>query len=47
MIGGSSPGRGWVFFSSPPPPDLLWGLPPASYPVGTRGFLPGGKEAGA
>jgi len=23
--GGSSPGRGWEFFSSPPPPDRLWG----------------------
>jgi hypothetical protein len=25
MIGGSSPGRGWEVFSSPPRPDLLWG----------------------
>jgi len=27
LIGGSSPGRGWEFFSSTPRPDLLWGLP--------------------
>jgi len=24
MIEGSSPGRGWKFFSSPPRPDRLW-----------------------
>jgi len=24
MIGGSSPGKGWEFFSSPPRPDRLW-----------------------
>jgi hypothetical protein len=24
IIGGSSPGRGWKFFSSPPCPDRLW-----------------------
>jgi hypothetical protein len=24
---GSSPGNGWEFFSSPPRPDRLWGLP--------------------
>jgi hypothetical protein len=30
MIGGSSPGWGWEFFSSPPRPDRLWG--PASHP---------------
>jgi hypothetical protein len=24
IIGGSSPGRGWEFFSSPPRPDRLW-----------------------
>jgi hypothetical protein len=24
---GSSPGRGWEFFSSPPRPDQLWGPP--------------------
>jgi hypothetical protein len=27
MIGGSSPCRGWEFFSSPPRPDRLWGPP--------------------
>jgi hypothetical protein len=27
MIGGSSPSRGWEFFSSPLHPDQLWGLP--------------------
>jgi hypothetical protein len=27
MIGGSSPGRGGEFFSSPPRPDRLWGPP--------------------
>jgi len=26
MIGGSRPGRGWEFFSSPPRPYRLWGL---------------------
>jgi len=25
MIGGSSVGRGWEFFSSAPCPDRLWG----------------------
>jgi hypothetical protein len=25
MIGGSSAGRSWEFFSSPPHPDRLWG----------------------
>jgi len=25
MIGGSIPGRGWEFFSSPPCQDRLWG----------------------
>jgi len=27
MIMGSSPGRGWEFFSSPPRPEHLWGPP--------------------
>jgi len=36
---------GWEFFSSPPRPDRLWGYP-ASYPMGTRGSLPGGKGPG-
>jgi hypothetical protein len=26
MIGVSSPGRGWEFFSSPPSPDWIWDL---------------------
>jgi hypothetical protein len=25
MIGGSSPGRGWEFFSTPSRPDWFWG----------------------
>jgi hypothetical protein len=35
-----------ALFSSPPPPDRLWGHQ-VSYPMGTRGPFPGGKEAGA
>jgi hypothetical protein len=35
---GSSPGRGWEFFSSPPPPDLLWG-PPILLSNGHQGGL--------
>jgi len=31
MIGGSSPGRGWKFFSSLPRPDRLWS--PLSLPI--------------
>jgi hypothetical protein len=27
MNGGSNPGRGWKFFSSPPRPHQLWGPP--------------------
>jgi hypothetical protein len=27
LIGSSSPGRGWEFFSSPPCPDRHWGPP--------------------
>jgi hypothetical protein len=46
MIGGSSPGMVWEFFSSPPRPDRLWGLP-ASYSVGTGDSFPRGKAAGA
>jgi hypothetical protein len=46
MIGGSSPSRGWKFFSSPPGPDWVWARP-ASYPMGTRGSFPGGQVAGA
>jgi len=44
MIGGSSLGRGWEFFSSPPCPDQLWGHP-ASYPMGTQSSFSGGKAA--
>jgi hypothetical protein len=44
MMGGSSPSRGWEFFSSPPRPDWLWALP-ASYPMGTRGSFPEGIAA--
>jgi hypothetical protein len=43
--GGSSPGRGWEFFSSPPRPGLFWG-PPASYTVGTSGSFPAVKRPG-
>jgi len=46
MIGGSSAGRGWEFFSSLPHPDRLW-YHPDSYPMGTRGSFPGSKAAGA
>jgi hypothetical protein len=41
MIGCSSLGWGWEFFSSPPRPH------PASYPMGTNGSFPGSKAAGA
>jgi len=27
MVGGSSPIKGWEFFSPPPRPDRLWGPP--------------------
>jgi hypothetical protein len=43
--GGSSPGRGWEFFSSPSRPDRLWG-PPNLVSDGTRGSFPVGKAAG-
>jgi hypothetical protein len=35
---GSSPGRGWEFFSSPPCPDPLWG-PPSLLSNGFQGTL--------
>jgi hypothetical protein len=38
MIGGSSPGRGWEFFSSPPCPERLWG-PPSLLSNGYQGLL--------
>jgi hypothetical protein len=44
MIGGSSPGRGWEFFSLPPRPDRLWGHPD-TYPIGTKGSFMGVKRA--
>jgi hypothetical protein len=39
MIGGSSPGRGWEFFSSPPRPDRLRG-PPSLLFNGYQGLFP-------
>jgi hypothetical protein len=49
MIGGSSPGRGWEFFSSPPRPDRLW-APPSLLSNGyeglfSRGIKRQGREA--
>jgi hypothetical protein len=41
MIGGSNPGRGWEFFSSPPRPDRLWG-PSSLLSNGYQGFFPWG-----
>jgi hypothetical protein len=46
MIGGSSPGRGWEFFSSPSRQDRLWG-PPSFLYSGYRGSFPGGKASGS
>jgi hypothetical protein len=43
IIGGSSPGRGWKFFSLPPSPDRLWG-PPRLPSMGTRDSFPGVKR---
>jgi hypothetical protein len=45
-IGGSSRGRSWEFFSSPPRPDRFCG-PPSLLSNGKRGNFPGGKTAGA
>jgi hypothetical protein len=41
MIGVSSPGRGWEFFSSPPRPDRFWG-PSSLLSNGYQGFFPWG-----
>jgi hypothetical protein len=38
MIGGSSPGRGWEFFYSPPRPERLWGSP-SLLPNGYQGLF--------
>jgi len=46
MIGGSSPGRGSEFLSSPPCPDRLWGAP-RLLSNGYQGPFPGGKAAKA
>jgi hypothetical protein len=43
-MGGSSPGRSWEFFSSPPRPDQLWD-PPGVLSNGYQGLLPGSKAA--
>jgi hypothetical protein len=46
MIGGSSPGRGWEFFSSPPGLDRIWG-PPSLLLQWVRGSLSlGAKRPG-
>jgi hypothetical protein len=39
MIGGSSPGRIWEFFTSPPRPDRLW-VPPSLRSSGYQGLFP-------
>jgi hypothetical protein len=46
MIGGSSPGKGWEFFSSPPRPDRLWS-PRGLVSIGYQGLHPWGKAAGS
>jgi hypothetical protein len=42
--GGSSPGRGWEFFSLPPCTDRLWGPPPIHLVPGALSL--GGKRPG-
>jgi len=44
MIGSSSPGKDWEFFSSPPHPDRFWG-PPSLLSNGYQGLFPWGREA--
>jgi hypothetical protein len=44
MIGGSSPVRGWEFFSSLPRPDRFWG-PPSLQSNGYQGVKRPGREA--
>jgi hypothetical protein len=39
MIGGSSPGRTWEFFPSPPRPERLWS-PPSLLSNGYQGLFP-------
>jgi hypothetical protein len=46
IIAGSSPRKGWEFFSLPPRSDQLWG-PPASYPIDTKGSFSWDKAAAA
>jgi hypothetical protein len=43
MVGGSSPGRGWGFFSSPPCPDRIWGVP-SLLSNGYQGLFPWGQS---
>jgi len=46
MISGSSPGRVWEFFSSPPSLDWVSG-PPSLLSNGYQRLFPGNKAAGA
>jgi hypothetical protein len=44
-IGGSSPGRSWEIFPSPPHPDRFWG-PPSLLSNRNQGLFPGVKSPG-